>query len=99
MRRRTSAARAILNLKCKLIAAGLCIKLTSKQHALVAADFEGWARTERDPRPSLRPCDALLGLSASWRWSGKTLPPRRSGQQGSGAGVQKGPKLRSETSR
>jgi hypothetical protein len=50
LRRQIAAARAILTLKTKLIAAGLRITLTSSEHAMVAADFEGWARTERDPK-------------------------------------------------
>lgn len=50
MRRDRAAARAILDMKTRLIATGLRIKLSSKEHAMVAAEFEGWARTERDPK-------------------------------------------------
>ena len=56
-RRGTAAARAILNLKFRLIAADLPITLTAPEHAMIAADFERWAGAERDPKrlPSLRP--------------------------------------------
>jgi hypothetical protein len=50
LRRSSAAARAVLNLKFRLIAADLPITLTGPEHAIVAADFEGWARTERDPK-------------------------------------------------
>jgi hypothetical protein len=50
MRRQIAAARAILGLKNKLICAGLSVTLTSREHAMVAADFEGWADEERDPK-------------------------------------------------
>ena len=49
-RRGTAAARAVLDIKARLIAAGLRIRLTSSEHAMVAVDFEDWARTERDPK-------------------------------------------------
>jgi hypothetical protein len=49
-RRHLAAARAILALKCKLITAGLRLKLTSSEHAMIAARFEGWADEERDPK-------------------------------------------------
>ena len=29
---------------------GLRITLTSREHAMIAAEFEGWAHTERDPK-------------------------------------------------
>ena len=44
--------RAILNLKLRLFAADLKIELTSNEHAMVATDFETWARAERDPKKS-----------------------------------------------
>jgi hypothetical protein len=53
-RRGTAAARAILDLKTKLITAGLRITLTSKEHAMIAAEFEGWARAETDPKRAAR---------------------------------------------
>ena len=49
-RRGTAAARAILNLKFRLIAADLPITLTAPEHAMIAADFERWAGAERDPK-------------------------------------------------
>ena len=49
-RRSAAAARAILNLKFRLIAANLPITLTAPEHAMIAADFERWAGEERDPK-------------------------------------------------
>jgi hypothetical protein len=49
-RRSAAAARAILNLKFRLIAANLPITLTAPEHAMMAADFERWAGDERDPK-------------------------------------------------
>jgi hypothetical protein len=85
LRRQAAAARAILDMKTRLICAGLRIKVTSREHAMVAADFEDSA-----PRLTLRRLpgspawDALPGLSASRRRSGRLLPRRRrSGPHGS----------------
>jgi|SRR6478672_1862268 len=47
-RRSSAAARAVLNLKFRLIAADLPITLTATEHMMVAADFERWASTEPD---------------------------------------------------
>ena len=54
MRRDRAAARAILDMKTRLICAGLRIRLTSKEHAMVAAEFEGWSRAETDPEKDAR---------------------------------------------
>jgi hypothetical protein len=50
LRRSSAAARAVLALKLRLAAADLLITLTASEHAMVAGDFEGWARTECDPK-------------------------------------------------
>jgi hypothetical protein len=78
LRRSSTAARAVLALKTKLICAGLRIKLTAKEHAMVAADFVGWARAETDPEK------ASLGISAGRRRNGRLLR-RQSGRHGNGA--------------
>ena len=41
-------------MKTRLICAGLRIRLTSKEHAMVAAEFEGWSRAETDPEKDAR---------------------------------------------
>jgi hypothetical protein len=48
--RDTAARRAVLNIKLKMLAAGIFVPPSSKEHFLMAADFRGWAKTETDPK-------------------------------------------------
>ena len=49
LRRDTAARRAVLNIKLRMLAAGVWVRPTWRELFLVASDYRDWAKTEADP--------------------------------------------------
>ena len=84
MRREEAATRAVMNIKDRLLVAGIFIRKTAREHFLREADFRRWAETETDPKKkaeliSLANLNEGLGRDAHRREvEAKAKRPRRS---------------------